>query len=668
MLRRWGRFWSTSLAAAALLLTGHLARPLGAQEATRWPLCEGLVFSTEEDFVTQGPVPADGNRIISDGDLLALSAPDGATTVCARNAELLRRYQLKADLGLDAVDVIDAKDRIIAFSTELDHPAGAFTAGDLIFTSGGVLPNAALLAAFHPAPPRDMGLDGVHLIGKREALMALVKEVGSLPREAWLKDPERLPALLKRLEADIWFTTEGTEAPVTRPAFLDGDLLSARTGTIVASNSVLLAPPVPAGVPDRGVDFGLDAVTGSRDGKRESLLFSTEILYEDRRPGFTDGDVLRIGGGVVIPHVKLINSLEPKARFVGLDALHFTGWGDGTKDPNLQSLCGRGYPDLDFDGGRVPVGGAGTGLYYSGLGGGSGSPPRRPCGEYAAFDGYLPPSGVKRFRVAYRTDGAPAPAPGTASGIQTTWQTKTWQWFPFPGCYYNSALATTAAGWMDATDFLNARDGWPCTNPSLQFAVWDTKALPAAQKDGHFVVWLEWDDGATLHREPVEHHVQLDNTLPKIAGYPDGLQVRLLGGGPTGVVPACGEAPTGVKEFEVWGQFKDTYYSDFELRLRGGLPPASVNYGPHYYFDPTDGTPGIKNTDDTGTMPDTTTVHLRNIKMTDLGASFKDCCYVVDLWVKDAAIRHTFNSRIVNDNSGSSAYWDNAFVTFAAAP
>ena len=32
--------------------------------------CGGMVFSTEEDFVTQGPEPADGNPIISDGDLL----------------------------------------------------------------------------------------------------------------------------------------------------------------------------------------------------------------------------------------------------------------------------------------------------------------------------------------------------------------------------------------------------------------------------------------------------------------------------------------------------------------------------------------------------------------------------------------------------------------------
>ena len=34
------------------------------------PACLEFGFSTEEDFVTQGPVPSDGNPIISDGDLL----------------------------------------------------------------------------------------------------------------------------------------------------------------------------------------------------------------------------------------------------------------------------------------------------------------------------------------------------------------------------------------------------------------------------------------------------------------------------------------------------------------------------------------------------------------------------------------------------------------------
>ena len=172
-----------------------------------------------------------------------------------------------------------------------------------------------------------------------------------------------------------------------------------------------------------------------------------------------------------------------------------------------------------------------------------------------------------------------------------------------------------------------------------------------------------------LHKEPFEHHLQLDNTLPEIAAYPDGLQVRLADG--TTPVLACGEAPPGASEFQVWGQFRDNYYRNFRLRLRGGIPPLGVGYGPHNYWDPNDNDPDlpvIKNTDDTGTTPDVTTVHLRNIDMYDLGDNFVECCYVLDLWVRDAAIRHSFNNRVANDNSGASQWQANAFITFAAGP
>lgn len=661
--------WALSTAALAIVAgLGALApSPLSAQG---FAPCTGIVFSTEEDFVTQAGEPPDGIPIISDGDLLSVSFAGGGAKVCARNRHLLRAFDVRVDLGLDAVDVIDAEGFVIAFSTELDHPHGAFTAGDLLFTTGGVLPNAALLAAFNLEIPRDMGLDAVHLIGKPDGLKRLVEVIRNEPRDVWIENPKRLPELLKETGTDIWFSTEGTDLPPPKPAFLDGDLLSAKNGIIVARNSLLLPPPVPAGIPDRGVDFGLDAVTGSREENRESIHFSTEILYDDEKPTFTDGDVLRLGNGVVIPHQKLVAPFEPKARFLGLDALHFQA-GAPLREPNLQSLCGRMYPDLDFDGGRVPPNGGGSGLYFAGLGGGSPVPPRRPCGEFVAFDGLLPGTGIVRFRVAYRKAGIARPAPGTAPGIKTAWQVKTWQFFPVVGCYYNSTVSTDASlqAWMDASDFLAARDNPICPNQAMQLAVWDTKALGIPDKDGHFVVWLEWDDGTTIHQEAVEHHVQLDNTLPKIAPFPNGLQVRLLGGGVNDLVPACGEAPGGTSQFEVWGQFADDYYWNFRLNVKGGLPPNIAYYGPHAYYDATDGPPGLKNTDDTGTKPDLTTVHLRNIDMTDLGDSFQDCCYILNLWVRDAAIRHSFNlHRVVNDESGSSAFQANAFVTFAASP
>ena len=78
-----------------------------------------VFFSTEEDFVPQKPKPSYGNPIISDGDLL-----NSAGYIYMRNQELLDKFRVPFDLGLDAVDVIDIKGRLVVFSTELDHPKG----------------------------------------------------------------------------------------------------------------------------------------------------------------------------------------------------------------------------------------------------------------------------------------------------------------------------------------------------------------------------------------------------------------------------------------------------------------------------------------------------------------------------------------------------------------
>jgi hypothetical protein len=141
-----------------------------------------------------------------------------------------------------------------------------------------------------------------------------------------------LQAALREFELDIWFSTEGTGPYPIQPSFLDGDLLSARDGTIVASNDLLLPASVPAGIPKRGVDFGLDAVVANRAGDQKRIQFSTEILYESGYPspdikklesnyGFTDGDILLFGDGIVYKNEDLIRCFEPRANFLGLDAL-----------------------------------------------------------------------------------------------------------------------------------------------------------------------------------------------------------------------------------------------------------------------------------------------------------------------------------------------------------
>lgn len=281
---------------------------------------EGIFFSTEEEFATHGPKPKDGNPIISDGDLLSSRG-----YVYMRNYELLKAFKVKYDLGLDAVFVVDAKERFVIFSTELDHPKGLFTAGDLLTTNGAILPNSSLLKAFDIPSNLDLGLDAVHLTGGVESIKRFFKEMidKSLNREFWLKEPKALLKFLKRYRIDIWFSTEGTAPLPNKPIFLDGDLLSASSGTIILSNHDALPMSVPAGILNRGVDFGLDAVTLLQDSleKKELLLFSTELDYP--RPRFTDGDVLIKGNGVIFYNASLISAFEPKVKDLGLDALSF---------------------------------------------------------------------------------------------------------------------------------------------------------------------------------------------------------------------------------------------------------------------------------------------------------------------------------------------------------
>jgi len=282
--------------------------------------CE-LYFSTEEDFIAQGPIPPDGNPIISDGDLLGPGC-----VLFARNRELLAAFNVNVDLGLDAVDVIDAKGRLVGFSTELDDPSGRFVGGDLLATNGLVIPNSALLAGFDVARI-DLGLDAVHFVGDPEDIVIFLDRSSQMSLDEWLEDPGILPEMLREYGVDIWFSTEGTPSWTGNLAFIDGDLLSARDGIIVAPNSILLPPSVPAGIPNRGVDFGLDAATADRNGNREQIRFSTEILYEGK-PAFSDGDVILIDDTVTCTNWDLIRCFEPKTRELGLDALSMAPRGE----------------------------------------------------------------------------------------------------------------------------------------------------------------------------------------------------------------------------------------------------------------------------------------------------------------------------------------------------
>jgi hypothetical protein len=300
--------------------------------------CKEIAFSTEEDFVTQGPIPPDGNPIISDGDLLGKDC-----FICARNQDLMQVFDVTLDLGLDAVDIINAERQLAAFSTELDSPnLGQFTAGDLLATNGAIIPNIALMFNFNIR--YDIGLDAIHFVGPSDQIVAFLDEARGLGRDFFITNPDALSGMLRQWRIDIWFSTEGTGPLPDAPSLLDGDLLSAESGTIVAGNDTLLPAEVPAGIPLRGVDFGLDAVTAHRNGDRSLIDFSTEILYSDTL-NFTDGDILKFNNGVITVNQELISCFEPKADFLGLDALSKScmpvlewAWNTTTVEPDYDQV------------------------------------------------------------------------------------------------------------------------------------------------------------------------------------------------------------------------------------------------------------------------------------------------------------------------------------------
>ena len=320
--------------------------PVAATQAGEDALanCKEMAFSTEEDFVTQGPVPPDLNPIISDGDLLGLGC-----RICARNNDFLSRFDVSADLGLDAADVIDIASYIVAFSTELDSTnQGQFTASDLLTTNGVIIPDAALLHQFNISA--NLGLDGIHFVGDKNNIIGFLNNASYISRGEWLTNPDMLLQMLATYDVDIWFSVEGTAPTQSAPQFLDGDILSARYGTIVEHNADILPAAVPAGIPYRGVDFGVDAIAASRNG--DLLRFSTEILYnKDPDFSFTDGDVLQTGGTIVMDNSSLIECFEPRAGFLGLDALsfateNFSDLGDAPDSSNTFDTQMQAYPGV----------------------------------------------------------------------------------------------------------------------------------------------------------------------------------------------------------------------------------------------------------------------------------------------------------------------------------
>ncbi|PUB12451.1 hypothetical protein [Yoonia sediminilitoris] len=559
--------------------------------------CSGLLFSTSEDFLTRGPAPADGNPIISDGDLLAWHVSAGAR-ICRRNADLIRRFDIaRVDLGLDAVASVDENRRLIAFSTELDSPNGdQFTAGDLLFTTGGIIPNAALLSQFNTPRSLDLGLDAVTLVGEEDRL----RRLAAIARNGTFQDdPEQLAGFLKELDIDIWFSTEGTPPEIGKPLFLDGDLLSARDGVIVRSNASLL-PALPAGIPVRGVDFGLDAFTPALDPIENVPveLMSTEIVGFGPTP-FTDGDVLQPGPAIWLKAGDLLKNLEPASRDLGLDALH----------DNIGDVAQCAPPSITFISGvEVGVIDPTTGL------GDWGGVAQRPFAGDIRIQGSMPevvncPNlALYEYRVEI-DQGAGFPTfadPGVVHMASDNWRRMV-RPTPFSPCPIsrNDTYDSDALGWFAVTDYRRF-DG--CGDPP-SLAVWDS-TTGASNALVRVRLVMREIGAATPTYVSGAVRVQIDNDRISL---PDNLLQTSSGTGDMwfDIYRASETSPLGDQckvegegedvVLDMKGRINDDHFWKYDLRWSGGFV-----VGAHMITDATDQThfdDGRADLNSTGTQP-----------------------------------------------------------------
>jgi hypothetical protein len=602
---------------ASLLLTFLLVAP-GTVISKVGPKalenCRDLAFSTEEDFVTQGPVPSDGNPIISDGDLLGL-ARDASGAIhcglCARNADLLEgTFDVSADLGLDAVDVIDVDAYVVALSTELDSTNNTatytqFTAGDLLVTNGAIIPNVVLTQLFKVG--YDIGLDAVHFVGDPEAIRGFLAGAVQYSRDDWLRSPAMLLEQLEEKGVDIWFSTEGTMGPVLTPSFLDGDLLSARDGGIVVSNENLLPLSVPAGIPQRGVDFGLDAVTSDRSFDRAQIHFSTEILF-DGEPSFTDGDVLRIGNGVVVQNYDLTRCLEPKVKELGLDALSVGIPGPPGCTSRITKIGGVDVADISMADGTVLAPTVGINAPV-------------PFGGRIDIQGSICDD-VEDFRVVYRLAGTGDPWKGMDVLASKNWRVKVDAFFPpGPDCMGSMNWFSDADGWFDGNDYRHlSLPAFGGCNPGLSLTVWESGG--AGDPDGLYEVVLETMVGGGVYSDTMRL-VQLDNTVPvvKLDKKPG----------------TCDAFTDANMPLMVKGAMQDAYFYQYQLLITGDSYPTHSYPAVVYYDDPLD------NVIDTGTVGYPTPVDLHAVDVHDLDANPVDCGYTVWITAWDRTLWCGFN-------------------------
>ncbi len=614
-----------------LLLSAGLVHGQVGPDALKY--CEEFAFSTEEDFVTQGPEPPDGNPIISDGDLLGPNCE-----VCARNYDLLHdTFDVDQDLGLDAADVIDVENYLVAFSTELDSPHGTFTAGDLLVTNGAIIANVALTHLFQVGYKYDIGLDALHFVGDLGNIIAFLGEIQQIGRDFWVQNPGALSEMLIQYDIDIWFSTEGTLGPVDAPAFLDGDLLSARYGIIVAPNKDLLPPSVPAGIPYQGVDFGLDAVTGIRVGDDPQIHFSTEILYQNE-PSFTDGDMLKYGDGVVAKNIDLIQCFEPMAGELGLDALSVNIPITRPCESRITRIAGVDVADIGLDG-MAMTGTVGSPAILAPV----------PFGGWIDIQGSICPD-VDRFRVLYRLAGSANPWTPIPVEAARGWEVKVDAFFPpGPDCLGTAGWSSDVSGWYNASDYRNLT--YPVLggcNTDLALTVWNSGAAVNGGDELYEVV-LETETALGVFSDTVRL-VQLDNTSP----------IAELDKQPG----TCDVYSDDDMPLMVTARITDTHFYESQLCITGD------GYGTHcytlttYYDDPGD------NLIETGTKNWPAFVDLHPVDTHHLDPNPVECGYTVWLtaWERTLWCKFNFPNNQAYHYPGHRHDWDGWTFDYTPTP
>jgi hypothetical protein len=655
-----------------LVLPAGLAYGQAGEDALK--NCREFAFSTEEDFIGHGFDPL---VYVSDGDLLG---PNGV--ICARNWDLVKQFDVPEheDLGLDAADVIDVDEYLVAFSTELDSPnQGQFTAGDLLITDGTVIPNVALTGAFGVG--YDIGLDSVHFIGDTGAVIAFL--------EAWDRDPGILSGMLAQFGIDIWFSTEGTWSLRDKGIqFLDGDLLSAANGTIVAENGTILPPTVPADVRDQAVDFGLDAFTSlarNIEMAREQGYFSTEILFNDPEEmlSFSDGDALKFGNGIAFTNWGLIAPFKPLAHDLGLDALSFVLAPPPCEELQITEVGGvevdlidpaTGYARKD-DGASPPLPPPAAAPYD------------RPFGQWVSIRGNVPdPSCLTVSQYEYRVEfkeGAGPWLPIVTPGALTPMD-PTDDWFAEQSPVYGfchalsvwTSYQSDSDGWIPLEDYWRAK----ACKSSQTLNMWNTSG-----QNGSFRLRLALREiglPATEVTSP-EVPVFLDNTKPapvEMTLYDAGGttplsdQCKVTGPGSNIVVTIKGQArDNGVGA----ANDGDEHFRMYELYWTGGdvhtwktVPLAPAEPAGYRYYDG-----GRLDLDGTGTLPAAATnvplgqLNLTSEHNTHAGSDPPPCGYTILLRAWDRTIRGRFNRSInVVTDLWHFGWWSDYMQSFCFEP